>query len=165
MSSVFLPFLFCALSLCLQEEGVVSFCKVCVVGFVSTPFHHLPNNTKKKAHPLPPFHPSRLYASHPTPPPQPLQQHVPQSIRNLNYPSPLWTGCSGSPSPALWGKWLKPPDPIFIFSVVFLGGGSVCHFSIRVKFRSVISILVHCSPFYSDVKSRVRGSLSCWLWF
>lgn len=60
----------CTLSLCLQEEGVVSFCKVCAIGLVNTPSHHLLNDTIK-ARPLPPVlprHPSHSYASHPTPP-------------------------------------------------------------------------------------------------
>lgn len=52
VSSVSPPFPFCALSLCLQEEGVVSFCKVCVIGLVNTPSRHLPNNMITHA---PPF--------------------------------------------------------------------------------------------------------------
>lgn len=56
----------------------------------------------------------------------PLQQHVPQSIRNLNYPSCLWAGrCS--PSLALWGEWLDPLCLIFIFS----------HFSVHI-------LIQHC---------------------
>ena len=50
----FPPFPFCALSLCLQEEGVVSFCKVCAIGLVNTPSRHLPNDTNKKSTPPPP---------------------------------------------------------------------------------------------------------------
>lgn len=119
VSSVSPPFPFCALSLCLQEEGVVSFCKVCAIGLVNTPSHHLLNDTKKHAPsplclPATPHAPTLL-----TPPPQPLQQHVPQSIRNLNYPSPLWTGCSSSPSPALRGQWLNPPDPSLFLACFF----------------------------------------------
>lgn len=44
----------CSLSLCLQEEGVVSFCKVCALGLVNSPFHHLPNDMSKHAPPTPP---------------------------------------------------------------------------------------------------------------
>lgn len=80
--SVFPPlFPSCALSLCLQEEGVVSFCKVCALGLVNGPSHHLPNDMSKHAppHPTPsppslhptraPRHPSRSRASHPIPSP------------------------------------------------------------------------------------------------
>lgn len=51
----------CTLSLCLQEEGVVSFCKVCAIGLVNTPSHHLLNDTIK-ARPLPPCFPATPHA-------------------------------------------------------------------------------------------------------
>ncbi|KAI9546194.1 hypothetical protein NQZ68_029430 [Dissostichus eleginoides] len=56
-----------------QEEGVVSFCKVCAIGLFNTPSHHLANDTKQHAPspPVPPCHPSRSYAFHPTPPTPP----------------------------------------------------------------------------------------------
>ncbi|CAB1420490.1 unnamed protein product [Pleuronectes platessa] len=37
-----------------QEEGVVSFCKVCAIGLVNTPSRHLPNDTNKTSTPPPP---------------------------------------------------------------------------------------------------------------
>lgn len=46
----------CALSLCLQEEGVVSFCKVCALGLVNSPSHHLPNDMSKHDPHPPPKH-------------------------------------------------------------------------------------------------------------
>lgn len=47
----------CALSLCLQEEGVVSFCKVCALGLVNSPFHHLPTDMSKHT----PLHPPHTH--------------------------------------------------------------------------------------------------------
>lgn len=121
-------FPFCTLSLCLQEEGVVSFCKVCAIGLVNTPSHHLLNDTTK-ARPLPPvlpLHPSRCYASHPTPPnPSSSMCHRAYGIWITHHASgqaaqahhSRHCGDSGSthPIPSLFLAWFFP----------------VCHFSIH----------------------------------
>lgn len=103
------PFLFPLVSflcsLCLQEEGVVSFCKVCALGLVNSSFppftERYVKSTPSPCAPRTPHVPV-LLTPHPLPLPKPLQQHVPQSIRNQNYPSCLWAGrCSLLL--ALWG--------------------------------------------------------------
>lgn len=68
------PCFLSVLSLCLQEEGVVSFCKVCALGLVNSSF---PPFTERyvKSTPSPPprapRHPPRSCASHPAPSPTP----------------------------------------------------------------------------------------------
>ncbi|KAK2919813.1 hypothetical protein Q8A73_002017 [Channa argus] len=65
-----------------KEEGVVSFCKVCDLGLVNTPSHHLLNEMKKHA-PLPLSLPATPHAPMLLTPPQPLQQHLDAEASDL----------------------------------------------------------------------------------
>lgn len=118
VSPVSPPFPSCALSLCLQEEGVVSFCKVCAIGLVNTPSHHLPNDTKKARPLLPqclPTIPPRSYASHPTP--SSSMCHRAYGIWITHHPSGQATQAHHPRRP--WDSGSTHPIPFFIFSLLF----------------------------------------------
>lgn len=124
------------------------------VDLSTPPSHHLPNDNKKPSPLLPSLHLPCSSACHYTS----VQQHVPQSIWNLNYPSPPWTGCSGSPS-----LCCGDTRPLLCFSpALFLYVTSLFMANLEIGF---FFISLHCCPFFSDAKSKVRGSLRRWLWF
>lgn len=149
MSSVPLRFL-SVLSLCLQEEGVVSFCKVCAVGLISNSFYHLSKTTTKHSTTTNLYHPSCSYASH-TPPVSMCHRAY-----GIKIPITLLERLLKLTIPCSLEKLAKIIGSIVILSFV----GSPPPLSCATEF-----IFGCCLPLFSAVKREVVGSASWWLWF